>query len=82
MMPEQELMTEVIIKAIEDYKCTTKNKGKSIQNIVELDRKDAEYFLFTDKLDKFVDKWQLDLDADYVRELARKFKGRRHEPKR
>jgi len=82
MMPEQELMTEVIIKAIEDYKCTTKNKSKSIQNIVELDRKDAKGFLFSERLEDFIDVWQLDLDPDYVRKLARKFKGRRHEPKR
>ena len=47
---------------------------QSLQDLNTLDklvRNDAKDFIFTDRLDRFIDTWDLDLSPGWVRRIAR-----------
>ena len=63
-----EVLGRVVRQAIRD----SRQKGRKLTKTQLIDKRDAKEFLFTKRLDNFINRWKLPLNSQYIRTISKK----------
>jgi len=64
ILPQLELVCAILEQAIGQVSGRISSK--------EEDRRDAKRFIYSNRLDAFIDNWNLDIEPEYVRRITKK----------